>query len=225
MFHCLPLRKAILDYKPANGDPNRGENSKELEPGPNGTNTEKDMLYELHLLFKTLASNKKARGPFNHRRFISAIKASNALFDNDEHHDSHEFINWLLDKVHEDFLRNQGARGSADGNGVGANPTSPVQDLFMGKLLNVVRCVTCETTTRREETFFNLSLDIEQNSSLIHCMQRFSVKELLNLDNKLTCDSCLTRQVATKEIIVGHYPKVLLVHLKRFRIDPRTFQQ
>jgi len=31
----------------------------------------------------------------------------------------------------------------------------------MGKLLNVVTCVTCETTTRREETFFNLSLDIE----------------------------------------------------------------
>jgi len=95
----------------------------------------------------------------------------------------------------------------------------------MGKLINVVTCVSCETTTRREETFFNLSLDIEQNTSLIYCMQRFSVKELLNQDNKLLCETCLTRQVATKEIIVGHYPKVLLVHLKRFRIDPQTFMQ
>ena len=63
----------------------------------------------------------------------------------------------------------------------------------MGKLLNVVTCVSCEHTTRREETFFNLSLDIEQNSSLIHCISRFSVKELLNQDNKLMCESCLTR--------------------------------
>jgi ubiquitin carboxyl-terminal hydrolase 12/46 len=50
----------------------------------------------------------------------------------------------------------------------------------MGKLLNVVTCVSCETTTRREETFFNLSLDIEANTSLIQCMRRFSFKELLN---------------------------------------------
>ena len=64
------------------------------------------MLYELHLLFKNLANNKKSRGAYNHKRFILALKASNALFDNDEHHDSHEFINWLLDKVHEDFLKN-----------------------------------------------------------------------------------------------------------------------
>ena len=54
-------------------------------------------------------------------------------------------------------------------------------------------------------------------------MKRFSVKELLNQDNKLLCESCNTRQVATKEIMVSHYPKLLLVHLKRFRIDPQTF--
>ena len=65
------------------------------------------MMFELHTLFKTLQSSKKQKGAFNHKRFILAIKASNALFDNDEHHDSHEFINWLLDKVHEDFIKAQ----------------------------------------------------------------------------------------------------------------------
>ena len=89
----------------------------------------------------------------------------------------------------------------------------------------MVTCVSCEAVTRREETFFNLSLDIEQNTSLIYCVQRFSIKELLNQDNKLMCETCMTRQVATKEIFVGSYPKVLLVHLKRFRIDPQTYQQ
>jgi len=156
LFHCLPLRRAVLDYKPAGGgDPNKHENSKEAE---GGDNTEKDMLYELHLLFKNLSSNKKSKGSFDHRRFMNAIKASNALFDNDEHHDSHEFINWLLDKVHEDFMRNERAKPRAAPDGI---PASFVQDMFKGKLVNVVTCVACETTTRREETFFNLSLDIE----------------------------------------------------------------
>ncbi len=82
------------------------------------------MLYELHLLFKNLSQHKKHRGPFNHKRFMSAIKSTNALFDNDEHHDSHEFINWLLDKVHEDFLKNSRAqandRNNNNGGGRGA---------------------------------------------------------------------------------------------------------
>ena len=68
---------------------------------------EHDMLYELHLLFKTMSSSKKQKGAFNHKRFILALKASNALFDNDEHHDSHEFVNWLLDTAHENFLKNE----------------------------------------------------------------------------------------------------------------------
>jgi len=49
------LRKALLDYKPVGGDPNKStENSKEPEGGAgNGNNNfnpnagEKDMLYEL----------------------------------------------------------------------------------------------------------------------------------------------------------------------------------
>ena len=79
------------------------------------------MLYELHLLFKNLSSNKKPRGAYNHRRFILALKASNALFDNDEHHDSHEFINWLLDKVHEDFLKAQTAANNLNQAGRRSN--------------------------------------------------------------------------------------------------------
>lgn len=52
-------------------------------------------------------NSKKHKGSFNHKRFIQAIKATNELFNNDEHHDSHEFINWLLDTVHENFLKNE----------------------------------------------------------------------------------------------------------------------
>lgn len=59
LFHCLPLRQAILDYKPAtSGDPNKNSNTRDSENNggdrgrPNGNAGEKDMLYELHHLFK-----------------------------------------------------------------------------------------------------------------------------------------------------------------------------
>lgn len=184
------------------------------------------MMLELHILFKTLSTHKKAKGPFNHKRFMQAVKAMNALFDNDEHHDSHEFISWLIDTVHEKYLLNEQKKAQKAGlKEVKADPnaSSFVTDLFRGTLSNIVTCTACEKTTNRDENFFNLSIDIERNTSLSYCLQRFSVKELLNRDNKLHCEACLTKQVATKEMTVSRFPKLLLVHLKRFKVDPQTY--
>jgi ubiquitin C-terminal hydrolase len=35
---------------------------------------------------------------------MKKIKAMNALFDNDDHHDSHEFLTWLLNQIHEEIV-------------------------------------------------------------------------------------------------------------------------
>jgi len=65
------------------------------------------LLNEINDLFRSMVSAKNNRGIFNHRRFIARIRAGNAQFNNDEHHDSHEFISWLIDEIHmniyEDF--------------------------------------------------------------------------------------------------------------------------
>ena len=42
-----------------------------------------------------------------------------------------------------------------------------------GTLVNETRCLQCETVTSREEAFYDLSLEIEQNSSLTSCLQNF----------------------------------------------------
>jgi len=51
-----------------------------------------------------MSNAKGNRGIINHRRFISRIRAGNALFNNDEHHDSHEFLSWLIDEIHMNIL-------------------------------------------------------------------------------------------------------------------------
>jgi ubiquitin carboxyl-terminal hydrolase 12/46 len=44
----------------------------------------------------------------------------------------------------------------------------------------------------------NLSVDIEKNVSLGYCLKKFSTKELLNLGDKFFCETCNSKQVATR---------------------------
>ena len=42
-----------------------------------------------------------------------------------------------------------------------------------GTLVNETKCLECGTVTAREEAFYDLSLDIEQNCSLTACLRNF----------------------------------------------------
>ena len=62
------------------------------------------MINEINDLFKSIFYAKGTRGCLNHRRFIARIRAGNAQFNNDDHHDSHEFLSWLLDEINMNIL-------------------------------------------------------------------------------------------------------------------------
>jgi ubiquitin carboxyl-terminal hydrolase 12/46 len=96
-----------------------------------------------------------------------------------------------------------------------------VHELFEGVLASETRCLTCETITSREETFIDLSIDIEQNSSLHNCLRNFSSSETLDRDDKFFCDYCCTLQEAQKCIRIKKAPLVLAIHLKRFKFIER----
>ena len=54
-----------------------------------------------------------------------------------------------------------------------ASPPPPACSLPQGKLVNETRCLQCETVTSREEDFYDLSLEIDQNCSLTSCLRNF----------------------------------------------------
>lgn len=220
LFHCKPFRNAILRFSKDLQEENKKKDPPKKVSEPNA-NAETNMLAEIQDLFLQLEHAKKSSGRYDHKRWIKAIKSGNALFDNDEHHDSHEYVNWLLDSIHENYI--QARNEKPDPQSHYGPRESFVSDFFEGKLENTFMCLTCEKTKKRQEAFFNLSIDVEKNSSLTYCMQRFSIKELLNKGDKMLCEHCNSKQVATKEITVCKYPKLLLLHLKRFKIDPRTW--
>ena len=117
-----------------------------------------------------------------------------------------------------------GSGGSSGGGSGGGSRSSGeyecktwIHSIFEGRLVNETRCLGCDKVTSREESFLDLSLEIEQNSSVTSCLSNFSAKESMRGDNKFFCDSCISLQEAQKRMRIKRLPNVLALHLKRFK--------
>ena len=108
----------------------------------------------------------------------------------------------------------------------GAAPPPPtwLDGLFQGRLVSETRCLRCEAVTSREEPFFDLSLEIDQNVSVTSCLRRFSGTATLDGADKFSCDACGCKQEAQKRMRVAALPPVLCLHLKRFKYTEQQGQ-
>ena len=105
-----------------------------------------------------------------------------------QHQDAHELLNYLLNSA-ADILKSEKAEPF-------------VNEVFEGTLTNETRCLECETVTSRDESFLDLSLDIDQNVSVASCLRSFSRAERLNRTDKFYCDNCGALQEAEKSCVV-----------------------
>ncbi|RIA88958.1 hypothetical protein C1645_825518 [Glomus cerebriforme] len=116
---------------------------------------------------------------------------------------------------------------SADGSSFKGSEITPslkttwVHKLFEGTLTNETKCLTCETITSRDDPFLDLSIDIEQNSSVTSCLRQFSASEMLVHQDKFFCDMCCGLQEAEKRMKIKKLPNILALHLKRFKYQER----
>ncbi|KVI01818.1 Peptidase C19, ubiquitin carboxyl-terminal hydrolase 2 [Cynara cardunculus var. scolymus] len=191
-----------------------------------------------------ISTQKKKTGVIAPKRFVQRVKKENELFRGymhqrySHHHpnfakDAHEFLNFLLNEL-VDILEKETAKGPAENlsppekitngphaglvNGAKKEPlVTWVHKNFQGILTNETRCLRCETVTARDETFLDLSLDIEQNSSITSCLKNFSSTETLNAEDKFFCDKCCSLQEAQKRMKIKKPPHILVIHLKRFK--------
>ncbi|EMD32515.1 hypothetical protein CERSUDRAFT_87833 [Gelatoporia subvermispora B] len=204
------------------------------------------LLSALRSLFLHISRNPADRGTVAPRAFIEKLKELNELFRGSMHQDAHEFLNFLLNRIVEEMEDDRrhvnGQNGKAPSgedlstsvgtlpstNGAAASGShsgamdqgfnSPfVHRLFEGVLTSETRCLTCETVSSRDESFLDLSIDIEQNSSVTACLRQFSASEMLCQKNKFFCDFCCDLQEAEKRMKIKKLPNVLALHLKRFK--------
>jgi len=159
------------------------------------------------------------------------VKKLNEYFRGYMHQDAHEFLNFLLNEI-VDILEKESSSAKvcpettspekvsngAAVDGVRKEPlVTWVHKNFQGTLTNETRCLMCETVTAKDETFFDLSVDIEQNSSLTSCLKSFFSTETLNADDKFFCDKCCSLQEAEKRMKIKKVPQILVIPLKRFK--------
>jgi ubiquitin carboxyl-terminal hydrolase 9/13 len=191
-------------------------------------------------IFLAVLQSNTRTGVLSPQRFLEIFKRDNEMFRNSMHQDAHEFYGLVLNDVIANVEANarklqerldikgqvdltqsvENALGSALMNnltGYRTPGTGWVHDIFEGVLTSETKCLTCETASQRDETFLDLSIDLEQHSSVTSCLRKFSAEEMLCERNKFHCDHCGGLQEAEKRMKVKRLPKVLTLHLKRFK--------
>uniref|UniRef100_A0A674PFP7 Ubiquitin carboxyl-terminal hydrolase n=1 Tax=Takifugu rubripes TaxID=31033 RepID=A0A674PFP7_TAKRU len=164
LYFCRPFRENVLAYK---AQQKKKEN----------------LLTCLADLFHSIATQKKKVGVIPPKKFISRLRKENDLFDNYMQQDAHEFLNYLLNTVADILqeekkqekqngrLKNNGTAGATEAETDNKTESTWVHDIFQGTLTNETRCLNCETVSSKDEDFLDLSVDVEQNTSITHCLR------------------------------------------------------
>ena len=206
LYACDSFREGVLEYQRQRGSQTASAAS------TSGRGATPTLLRALGDLFEEITTQKKRTGTVSPKRFIDQLRRDNELFRGHQHQDAHEFLNFLLNECCENLERELAGTGERE-----AGQKTWIHDVFEGALANQTRCLWCENTTNREEDFLDLSVDIEENSSITTCLNNFSAKELLDKNDKFQCDRCGGLHEAQKRMLIQRAPNVLAVHLKRFK--------
>lgn len=203
---------------------------------------EENLFSGLKDIFETIMGHESRTGVVNPTKFLEILRRENDMFSGQQHQDAHEFLNYVLNQVIENVDDYQKKHGLKNGNGnlvapskssgsltpvnassastasmTSTSATGWIHELFEGLLSSETKCLTCENVSRRDEQFLDLSIDLEKNSSVTSCLRNFSASEMLCERNKFHCDTCGGLQEAEKRMKIKRLPKVLALHLKRFK--------
>ncbi|KAI7004551.1 cysteine proteinase, partial [Hortaea werneckii] len=207
---------------------------------------DESLFTSLKDIFEAIINNQSRIGVVSPHKFLEILRRENEMFRSAMHQDAHEFLNLLLNQVvdnvelfakqHPQLLQQAQANGGAPEE-MQSQSLSPatsaaiasrqstsaglathwVHDLFEGLLTSETRCLTCENTSQRDEAFLDLSVDLAAHTSVTSCLRKFSEEEMLCERNKFHCDNCGGLQEAEKRMKIKRLPRILALHLKRFK--------
>uniref|UniRef100_A0A8C0BI71 Ubiquitin carboxyl-terminal hydrolase 48 n=1 Tax=Buteo japonicus TaxID=224669 RepID=A0A8C0BI71_9AVES len=176
-----------------------------------GEGIPKDKDYEpqticehLQYLFALLQNSK--------RRYIDPSGFVKALgLDTGQQQDAQEFSKLFMSLL-EDTLSKQ------------KNPDvrNIVQKQFCGEYAYVTVCNQCGRESKLVSKFYELELNIQGHKQLTDCITEFLKEEKLEGDNRYFCETCQSKQNATRKIRLLSLPCTLNLQLMRFVFDRQT---
>ena len=160
-------------------------------------------------------------GPISPETLFSVVWRVVPRFRGYQQQDAHEFMHYLLDRVHTELLLTKMACNGKN---------TIVTGIFGGILESQVNCSRCGNESRKLDPFLDLSLDIPEEfqsrktrlfdgpvCQLKDCLDSFTKVEQLQEGEQYFCPCCKKRQTSTKKLTIERLPNVLCLHLKRFK--------
>lgn len=183
----------------------------------------------LVLYMKRIFRGSRKSNPNALRSCVRIGGSSSGSSSGESQEDAHEFLLLLLDKLHLDthmkvkFKKDSNPAGIKAWKAFCENSYSDlVTNLFYGQYKFTFECNNCIHEHNTYEPFGDQGLDISNNTGGQNKVG--TVQDLLNALKEpeyisgYTCDYCHKRDIdLTKTCRVTKYPKVLLIHLKRFQ--------
>ncbi|XP_042270172.1 ubiquitin carboxyl-terminal hydrolase 2a isoform X1 [Thunnus albacares] len=206
----------------------------------NNSRTNTALMEEFAKLIQTMwtSSSSEAVSP---SEFKTQIQRYAPRFVGYNQQDAQEFLRFLLDGLHNEVnrvtVRPRGTvedfdhlpdeeKGKKMWSKYLEREDSKIVDLFVGQLKSSLTCSHCGFCSTVFDPFWDLSLPIAKKGygevSLMDCMRLFTKEDVLDGDEKPTCYRCKARRRCTKKFTVQKFPKILVLHLKRFSEARRT---
>ncbi|XP_056293516.1 ubiquitin carboxyl-terminal hydrolase 48 isoform X2 [Pseudoliparis swirei] len=193
-FHNLELRRSL--YQCHNSRAEEHNTESEYEP--------QSICEHLQYLFALLQNSN--------RKYIDPTGLVKALgLDTGQQQDAQEFSKLFLSLL-EDTLSKQ----------KNPNLQNVIQRQFCGQFSYVTVCNECGRSSALPSRFYELELNIQGNKNLTECVTEFLKEEKLDEDNRYFCESCQTKQSATRRIRLHSIPPTLNLQLMRFVFDRLT---
>jgi len=102
----------------------------------------------------------------------------------------------------------------------------PVNVLYEGMLVDSITCqINPKHGRERVDPFFDLLLSIRDIDSLEGALNKYTEIEMLEEENKWTCEQCGTKVPAAKRLLLKSTPLFLTLQLKRFDYNYQTWQR
>ena len=174
--------------------------------------------------------------PTSLRNFCARLKTDWGI---DRQQDAKEFLEFLVDCLHEDLNTNWERRplqpltseqeltrermpvakvSQLEWARYSHREHSFVSELFAGQHASRLRCTTCGNTSTTYEAFYSISVEIPRSGrgDIHQCLRSYCQEERLSGDEVWKCPHCKREREATKRITLTRLPPVLIVHFKRF---------
>ncbi|KOC65313.1 Ubiquitin carboxyl-terminal hydrolase 8 [Habropoda laboriosa] len=184
----------------------------------NDNNTQGQVVEEVAQVIKALWRGQyKSISPHDLKIAVGQYKLQ---FESYEQQDSHEFLTFLLDWMHNDLKKNckvpleMTVAEKAWDKAMGSQ-RSIISDLFFGQLRSTITCSFCKQSSTTYEIFNSLTMSLPHSNrcTLNDCIIKFvSGQKVVGWK----CPKCQTAREATKKFDFVKLAPIIVIHLNRF---------